>query len=119
MEEDNIVLIFLLKAICVIGVGVAIIVSGYYLISPAWNHMEAKSNEHSYVFIQSKKELLLKLNLDYKKLDVQIAQAEVDGQQQFVKNYKSQQMAIIDRMKLESASLPASEVPIEIVNLIK
>jgi hypothetical protein len=81
--------------------------------------MEAKSNENSYVYTQSKKELLLKLNSDYKKLEVQKLQAQSSGQQEMVRAYQAQQISIIDRMKLEAASLPSNEIPSEVSHLLR
>ena len=89
-----------------------------YLISPWWRSLDAKATEHGYVAVSSKKELLLKLNQDWMKLDSQRIEAS-RSDPELAKTYAAQQAAIVDRIKIEAKTLPPEEVPPEVKGFLR
>ena len=65
--------------------------------------------EHSHAFVQSKKELLLKLAADYDALNTSIEAHK--NESSFVDAAERQKKSLVARMKLEAESLPSSEIP--------
>ena len=94
----------------------ALVTTGEKLIMPWWNSLETRGTEHSYSAVSSMMELLLKLSQDYTKLDTLRVAAKADPE--LAASYHAQQRAIVDRMKLEAATLPVGEVPMEVRGMI-
>lgn len=90
--------------------------TGYYILLPKWRDYETKGTEHSYTFVQSKKELLLKLSSDYEKLNVEKIRNKDNPE--MVGAATAQQLAIINRMRMESESLNADEIPPSVLAII-
>lgn len=95
---------------------IVLITTGEKLIMPWWNALETRGTEHSYPAVSAKKELLLKLAQDYTKLDTLRVTAKADPE--LALTYRAQQRAIVDRMKLEAATLPVGEVPMEVRGMV-
>ena len=103
------------------------LVTFFKLVNPLWVKMDAKSediavesdlkrSQNSFVTISARKELLLKLAQDFDKLETLRIQAKSDPD--LASSYKSQQISIINRMRLEASNLSESEVPAEVRHLI-
>lgn len=99
------------------SLALALVISGYYWIYPWWQDMQTRGTEHGYAAVSSKKELLLKLHQDWNKLETQRVMASRNDPE-LAKTYAAQQMSIVNRMKIEAATLPASEVPSEVQSLL-
>lgn len=109
---------YTIKLCFIIAIVIGVIITGYCAMVPLWNDMQTIGTEHSYTFVQTKRELLLKLNSDYMKLEVQRNQMIVANQLSMIPAIESQQKAIVDRMKIEAASLPSHEIPREVLPLL-
>lgn len=97
--------------------GIVLTVTVMYYMQPAWRDMETKGIEHGYASVSSKKELLIKLVLDYRKLETQERIYKDDPE--LVKSYQAQRKAIIDRMRIESSTLNNDEIPVEAKKLME
>ena len=107
----------LVTYIFAVAAAVFIVASAVHLATPMWNSWEARGTELGYAAVSSKRELLIKLNQDWTELEAKrVLSSRTDPQ--MVGIYASQQIAIVNRMKLEAASLPASEVPSEVQQLL-
>lgn len=90
---------WIIKGILIIGGLGLLFTTLNYAILPWWNDLQTKGTEHSYTYVQTKKELLYKLMMDYEKLS-----PEQEGQKK----------AIVNRMRIEASDMPESEVPSEV-----
>jgi hypothetical protein len=101
-----------IKAFVVIGglVFVGTVISK--AVTPELNDLETKGTEHSYTFVQTKKELLTKLVSDYRKLETQQVLNKSDAD--VTSALEGQKKSIVDRIRLEASSLPRGEVPAEV-----
>lgn len=86
------------------------------LTTPWFNNQERRGVESSRAFVESKKELLLKLAGDYDALNTSIA-AHKD-EPSFVDAAERQKKSLVARMKIESETLPKEEVPPAVRGLI-
>ncbi len=89
----------------------------YHGVSPTWRSLETKGTESGYAAVSSKKKLMLKLQQDWTKLESQrVAASRADPE--LAQTYAAQQTAIVNRMKIEAATLPRGEVPSEVQGLL-
>ena len=84
--------------------------------APWFNDKEREGIEHSHAFVESKRELLLKLASDYDALNTSIEAHK--GEPSFVDAAERQKKSIVARVKLEAESLPSSEVPLAAKSLL-
>ena len=81
-------------------------------LESTWNDMSTKSTQHSYTYVQTKKELLIRLIQDYRKLETQ--QSLHKDEMDVVSLLESQKKATLDRIKMESSTLSKDELPVEV-----
>lgn len=90
---------WIIKGILIIGGLGLLFTTINYAILPWWNDLQTKGTEHSYTYVQTKKELLYKLMMNYEQL----------GPDQ-----EGQKKAIVNRMRIEASDMPESEIPSEV-----
>ena len=98
----------------VIIVLVLLAVIGWMLQSAGIISMNIKREtvQHSQQYTETKGSLLQKLYTDYLQLDAEIAElGQADGSQAIITAKKSQQKAIVIRMRSEADLIPQSQVP--------
>lgn len=83
-----------------------------YAITPLWGDLETKGLQHSYTYVSTKQELLVKLVQDYRKLETQ--QALNKENPDVVAALEGQKKATVDRIRSEATSLPKHDVPVEV-----
>lgn len=76
---------------------------------PHLQDAETKGLEHSYTYVQTKKELLITLVQQYKQVESQ--QALNKGDPDVVSTLEGQKKAIVNRMRSEAGLLRPEEVP--------
>lgn len=89
----------------------------YHGLSPLWRSLETRGTEAGYAAVSSKKELLLKLHQDWTKLETQRVAASKNDPE-LAQTYAAQQVAVVNRMRIEAATLPGGQVPPEVQGLI-
>lgn len=109
-EEANLfgIRMFWMWTIALVSLGL-IVAAVVVKTAPWFNDKEREGIEHSHAFVQSKKELLLKLAADYDALNTSIEAHK--NESSFVDAAERQKKSLVARMKLEAESLPSSEIP--------
>jgi DNA-binding transcriptional regulator GbsR (MarR family) len=114
--QDDRELFFTVKWLVVISSAIGILILIWYSFHLGmlriWNDTETQALEHSYVVVQTKKELLIKLSQDIAKLDTQ--KALHSSEPEVVSALEAQKKATVDRLRSEAATLPPQERPVEI-----
>lgn len=80
-----------------------------YLVTPLWGDLQTRGTEHSYTFVQTKRELLVKLVQDYRKAEAE--QALHAGEPTVVVALEAQKKSIRDRIRSEASAIPSREIP--------
>ena len=88
----------------------------YFSVLPSWRNMETQGIQGSYQYIQSKQTLLLKLHADYNQLETEIA-AQTDPA--VVEAKRSQQVAMLTRMRAEANLLNPSDIPRDVAQFLQ
>lgn len=93
-------------------IALAIVVAVFFAwLRPKVNDLDTKGVEHSYTYVQTKKELLVKLVQDYERLNSEEALHKTEPD--VVAALEAQKKATADRIRSEASSLSPDEVPIE------
>jgi len=93
---------------------------GYRLAEASWspkvNDLTTKGIEHSYTYVQTKKDLIVHLVQEYRRLETQ--QVEHRDDAEWVGALEAQKTATRDRIRQEAASIPTEEIPREALPLL-
>lgn len=109
-------MIFWTSMVCVLIFGV---IAFFLWVRPLLLNQYTKGIQHSYEYVETKQELLLKLVSDYEKLDTEISTLRSDSKNDpIVEGKKGQQKAIVDRIKLEKERLQTNQVPPKVVQFL-
>ena len=92
---------------------IAVIGTELTYCNPRWRDADTRATEKSYTFVQSKKELLIRLVQDIRKTEMlQVTNAD---NQEVVRAMKAQRKALIDRVRSEAASIAKDQIPSEVI----
>lgn len=95
-----------------------IVVAGFIFrsVEPTWRSMDREAIQQSQEYVTTKQQLLLRLAQDYTNLDVEISQLPAKDPLAVAK--RSQKKAIVNRIRVEVALIPESEVPQSVKDIL-